>query len=147
MANGNKPVGIGAVAQAAIIKYLKVKALEEQLKVAKAEYDAARMNALDHYIEQGVDLMHYRGFTTFLHQQDLASLVNGEDGTKDNAHKALKKNGLGWMVKPTVSPKTLSSWVSEQPVDEKTMEHILPEALKPFIKIFRKKEIRIRKKA
>lgn len=146
MAQGDKPTGIGAYAQKAILKHLKVKKLEAQLKIAKQEAGVALQNVCDVLSAQGLDLIHYRDFTVYLNTQDHASLVDDENGTKDGAQAALKAADLGWLIKPTVNPKTLSAWIREQPEDEKTMERVLPEALKPWVKVFRKTEARIKKK-
>jgi len=143
---GDKPSGIGAYAQKLVLAHLKVKKLEAELKMAKAEFSQAQSNAQDVFLAQGVSSIDYRGFTAFLHSQDFASLVKDEDGSEEAAFKALKKAKLGWMIKPKVNTNTLSSWVREQPEDEKTMERILPEDLKDHISIFRKQEVRIRKK-
>ena len=72
-----------------------------------------------------------RGETIYLAKEIWASLVRDEDGSVDEAHKALQEHGLGYLVQDKVDSRSLSAWVREQR-REKTE---IPEALLPFPKI------------
>ena len=72
-----------------------------------------------------------RGETIYLAKEIWASLVRDEDGSTDEAHKALQEHGLGYLVQDKVDSRSLSAWVREQR-REKTE---IPEGLLPFLKI------------
>jgi regulator of replication initiation timing len=52
------------------------------------------------------------GETMYIQKSVYASLVRDEDGEHDGAHKALRDNGLEWLVEDKVNSNSLSGWVA-----------------------------------
>ena len=71
------------------------------------------------------------GETRYVQKSVYASLVRDEDGEHDGAHKALRDNGLEWLVQDNVNSTSLSAWVREQ----RRQESEIPEGLLPFLNI------------
>ena len=147
MNNTNKPTGIGALAQRAIICHVKVDRAETALEELKKNLKGAKDVIEGALAEQGLTSIKYQGWTVYAQKQGFAQLLHNEndDAKKSVAMQALKDSGLRWMVKENVAAPTLRSWVNEQKIDEATNMPTLPETLKEHIKLSSKTDIRIKR--
>ena len=80
------------------------------------------------------------GETMYIQKSVYASLVRDVDGEHNGAHKALRDNGLEWLVEDNVNSASLSGWVREQ----KKQESEIPEGLLPFLNISEIYRLRVR---
>ena len=147
MNNENKPTGIGALAQRAIICHVQVDRAETALEELKKNLKGAKDVIEGALAEQGLTSIKYQGWTVYAQQQVFAQLLAHEDDKekKSVAMQALKDTGLGWMVKENVAAATLRSWVNEQKTDDETNMPKLPETLKAHVKLSSKTDIRIKR--
>lgn len=70
------------------------------------------------------------GETTYIERTLHASLVPDDDGEHRQAHAALRRHGLEWLVQDRVNAQSLSAWVREQ----EKLEAELPPELETFIR-------------
>lgn len=147
MSDTTKPSGLGALAQAVILKNAFIEMKKAELEQLQAEYEQLQEAVTGALVQEGLASIKYRDWTIFLHTSTHASLKNteGDEDPKQAARDALRKNKLEWMIREHVFVQTLESWVREQPVDEHTMAPVIPDALKPFINVFQKTDLRVRK--
>ena len=80
------------------------------------------------------------GETMYVQKSVYASLVRDEDGEHDGAHKALRDNGLEWLVEDNVNSNSLSGWVREQ----RKQESEIPEGMLPFLNISEVYRLKVR---
>ena len=80
------------------------------------------------------------GVTVFLQREIWASLVKDENGELEDAHQALRDNGLAWLVNDNVNGQKLSAWVREQ----ERQETEIPKELLPFLKISKPYRVKVR---
>ena len=146
MSDSSRPTGLGALAQRVILCDLKIKKAKQELEELQEAANALKEEMLAALASSGLTSVKYQGFTVYVHESIFASLVSCEDDEepKGAAIKALKDNGLGWMVKETVASQTLSAWVREQETDDAEMPK-LPEAVASHIKVSTKIDIRTKK--
>jgi hypothetical protein len=116
----------------------------EELTQQIAELEGKLMAS---FIDRGVDRVSMDGHTVYLDRKLWAGAENGDSAA---TCAALEAAGLGDFVKPTFNVQQLSSWVRET---ERTvgrqddLKALLPEALRPFIKVTEKYALRVRQAA
>ena len=82
------------------------------------------------------------GITAYLHRQIFAAIPAAK---RPAAIKACKRLGLGFLAPETMNINTISAWVREQEEDRNGMPK-LPRALKPYLTVLEKYEVRGRKR-
>ena len=111
--------------------YDRVKELEREMKEEKAKLEALEELALRQFTEAGEELVRLSdGTTVYIHRDTRLSLVSDEDGTKETAHRVLRKRGLSYMVKNNVNLQTLRSWYTTQVKEENPIHPEVMEVLK-----------------
>ena len=116
----------------------------EELTAQIAELEAKLMTS---FMDRGVDRVSMDGHTVYLDRKVWAGAENGDTA---GTCAALEAEGLGDFVRPSVNVQQLSSWVREL---ERTagrqddLKALLPEALRPAIKVTEKFALRMRKSA
>ena len=147
MTEPTKPQGLGAFAQAVILRAAIVDTRNAELDAAKKQLALAEEVLKAALLQAGLKSVKYRDWTVFL-RTIIAASLKGDDANADNpkqaAIDALKSHGLGWLVKETVNKNTLSAWARELPKDEATLAPKVPDAVKQFIEIFQNQAIGIR---
>ena len=115
--------------------------LERQLAFVKEELTRRESLLAEDLDQAGLQQLKTRaGAVIYRHEALFASLAKDPDGEPTAALAALREQGLGWMVKPTVNANTLRSWVKEQ---EQSSEG-LPAELRPHLKISRLPRVGVR---
>lgn len=127
--------GMSIVREWARAETLK-RALEAQLREIKAEQREREIEVLEYLAHEGIDRVSIAEGTVYHQSQLWASLSDNRDA----AHAAMKRAGLGDMVKETVNSQTLSSWVRE------VGEENIPASVAPHIKVSESHRVRMRKK-
>lgn len=95
---------------------------------------------VDQFADAGVQNVKTPQGTLYLHRSVSASLAVPEGMTPEQVFMTLQAHGLGWLVKETVNPQTLSAWVRER---DKAGEP-LPEGLAEIVRPFEKYTVRVR---
>lgn len=116
----------------------------EELTAQIAELEAKLMTS---FMDRGVDRVSMDGHTVYLDRKVWAGAENGDTA---GTCEALRAFGMVDFVKPTFNVQQLSSWVREReremgPQDD--LKSLLPDALRPFIKVTEKYALRVRKAA
>jgi hypothetical protein len=89
----------------------KRRGLEEQLGMLKEEKAKLEEQLLEAFTEQGIQNMKLEGGITVSLRTDVRASILAD--RRDEAYELFKENGLDGMVKETIHPKTLESWVRE----------------------------------
>jgi len=110
--------------------------LEEQLRTLKKEQEEREETVLEYLAQEGITRISI-GAGTVHHESKLWASLTGDI---DNAHIALKKAGLGDMVRERVNTHTLSAWVREVGEDD------IPHSIEPYIKVTRRHHARLRRR-
>ncbi len=116
----------------------------EELGQQIAELEAKLMAS---FMDRGVDRVSMDGHTVYLDRKLWAGAENGDTAA---TCAALEAEGLGDFVRPSVNVQQLSSWVRElerAAGRQDDLKALLPEALRPAIKITEKYALRMRKSA
>ena len=112
--------------------------LEKELAQVKARMIQLEGQALHELEEMGTTSIRTKsGHTVYLAKEVYASLV--ED--KEQAHEALRRHGLDYMVKDNVNGNTLSSWVRERDREE----NAIPPELAEVLRITRRLRVKVKK--
>ena len=120
--------------------YQRKKTLERETKENNARIETLQDEVLREFMEQGARSISLKnGATVYIHTDTYASLKNDEDGSKDNAHRVMRKYKLGYMVKPNVNAQTLRSWVIQQ----RDEEIPIPDELRAVLNITEKESVRV----
>ena len=115
--------------------------LENALEKVKAELTQLEPEVIDQLNDLNMTRMTTTlGATVHLQTEVLASLVNGPDGTKDQAHQALRDHDLEYLVKEGVNAQSLKAYVAER----KKYKEEIPEGLLEFIKVTERPRARVR---
>lgn len=140
VSNGSSPDLAAAAAEYADLTQRK-RDLERQLAFVKEELTRRESLLAEDLDQAGLQQLKTRaGAVIYRHEALFASLAKDPDGENAAALAALRDQGLGWMVKPTVNANTLRSWVKEQ---EQSPEG-LPAELRPHLKISRLPRVGVR---
>lgn len=114
-----------------------IRELEAQLKSHKGELARREERLLENFAAGGIQNMKTSaGQTVYLNREVFARLV----GDTKSAHTALRRVGLGDLIKPTVNAQTLRAYVREK---EESGEEI-PRGLQPYIDIAEVYRLRMR---
>ena len=115
--------------------------LENALEKVKAEITQLEPEVIDQLNDLNMTRMTTTlGATVHLQTEVLASLVNDANGTKDQAHQALRDHDLEYLVKEGVNAQSLKAYVSER----KKYKEEIPEGLREFIKVTERPRARVR---
>ena len=115
--------------------------LKDRTEKVKKQMDQIEELVLDQFGELGIKRIGTSdGKTVYLHTETLASVLEDENGSKEQAHAVFRKYGLAYMVKPQVNGNTLKSYITEQKREGNT----LPEELLLHIKVTERPRIRVR---
>ncbi len=76
----------------------------------------------------------------YLSREVFASLAPEENGGHEEAHAALRRNGLGYMVKDGVNANTLRAYVRER----EGLGEEIPRDLRPSIRVTEVFRVRVR---
>jgi len=113
--------------------------LKRELSAVEAEALAVEDVLREEFVAAGVQRIGSDdGATLFLAPEVRASVSAQADPSQVKA--AFAEHGLGWMVKETIHPSTLSSWVIEQ---RKSGQEIPPDVL-GVINLFEQHRVRVR---
>ena len=114
-----------------------IRDLEAEVKRRKDELRRLEEQILDAFAHDGIQNMKTAfGQTVYLNREVFARLV----GDTKKAHTALRRAGLGDLIKPTVNAQTLRAYVREK---EESGEE-LPKGLRPYIDIAEIYRLRVR---
>ena len=80
------------------------------------------------------------GETVYIRRDTYVSLVTGDDGGHDEAHDALRRNGLEYLVRDNVNSNQLSGWYREKLKQEEE----IPQDLLPYLNISDVFRVRVR---
>ena len=114
-----------------------IRELETQVKTHKDELAKREERLLENFSRDGIQNMKTAaGQTVYLNREVFARLV----GDTKKAHTALRRAGLGDLIKPTVNAQTLRAYVREK---EESEEEI-PKGLRPYIDVAEVYRLRVR---
>lgn len=123
-------------------KTLEKRDLEARVRDLNRELEELEPRALDYLINAGLtNVKLASGSTVYLDKTIWASLVDDEGGTKEGAHRALKRANLGYLVKSNVNVQSLSAYVRER------LKEGLPlfPSIQPWINVTEKPAVRVRR--
>ena len=119
---------------------LKKRRLEQELKRLKDELEKEEARLTDYFTTEAVQNIKTEHGLAYLDRSVFASLAPEPDGEHKRAHAALRRAGLGYMVKNKVNPQTLSAYVREQ----ESLEQELPKTLLRHINVAEVFRVRVR---
>ena len=115
--------------------------IEEQLRRVKGQLNNLEPEVIDQMTDMGLqNIKTVDGATVYLQMDVFASLVSDDDGTKDEAHEALREHELGYLVKEGVNAQSLRAYVNER----KSSDEEIPAGLLPYIKVTETPRARVR---
>lgn len=121
--------------------YQEHRDLKERTEKVKEEMDRIEEKVLDQFGELGIKRVGTKdGMTVYLQTETFASVLEDENGSKEQAHNIFRKHGLAYMVKPQVNANTLRGYIAEQKREGNT----LPEELMRHIKVTERSRVRVR---
>jgi len=110
------------------------RSLEAQVDRLKSTLATQEEVLLDLFAEAGIqNIKTATGQTVYTNREVYAKLV----GDQKKAHTALRRAGLGDLIKQTVSSQTLRAYVRE-------MDEVLPKGLQPYIDVTEVYKMRMR---
>lgn len=113
----------------------KVAELEEALKAAKASEMSLEHEIIEHLEEIGADATaEYEGVTVKLQKPRLFASYLKEN--EERVFEFAKKEGREDLIKPTIHPSSLSSWVKERIESGLNVPEFLSYYLKPIVRIY-----------
>ena len=119
----------------------RIKDLEIELKEEKAKYARIEPVVLEQFAANNMQNQKLKtGETIYIRHDTYVSLTTEEDGSREEAHEALRKNGLEFLVKDNVNSTQLSGWYREKVKQEEE----IPEDLLPYLKISDVFRVRVR---
>lgn len=116
-----------------------VKELEEELKVAKAAREETMQRLAEEMADNELQSLNKNGRTLYL-AETISVTVPAEN--KNALITALKKQGYGELIRPTVSSQTLTALVKELSGDAGVY---VPEWLEGIVKLYHTPKVNIRK--
>lgn len=122
------------------------RALEEQLKDAKARLDEMEPRIVEQFQSDSVQSMSVDGYTVYLNRKLLAGAKDGDKPAMIAALKAVGDESWSFLVEDNVNYQRLNARVRECPQDESGMP-ILPEALRAVVNVYEDFTIGARKGA
>ncbi len=117
----------------------KKKELEEQVKAVEDEIEQIEQQLIVQMIADEVTSFNKDGYTYYLSIKPYASPV---PESKKELFQKLKENGFGDLVYETVNANSFNAFVREQ-IEENGGE--IPEWLGPYVRIYEKQTIGIKK--
>ena len=115
--------------------------LENSLKAVNAELEEVEKQVIENFVNSEVDSVKRNGKTYSLKNETFASAIAEE---KDNLFAALRNNEAGELVQETVNANSLRAFVKELKTNN---DGNIPEWILPFITVFEKTKISVRKGA
>ncbi len=85
--------------------------LEEELSQVKEEKARIEEEVLEAFLQAGIQNVKLDGGVTIALRTDVRASIKEED--RETAYEAFKLSGFGDLVKETIHPRTLESWVRE----------------------------------
>ena len=114
-----------------------IRDLEAEVKRRKDELRRLEDQILETFAQDGIQNMKTAaGQTVYLNREVFARLV----GDTKKAHTALRRAGLGDLIKPAVNAQTLRAYVREKEESEEE----LPKGLRPYIDVTEIYRLRVR---
>lgn len=89
----------------------KKREVEEQLQEAKRALQDIAEQVLEMFETTGLQNLKLEGGVTIALRTDIRARIPADK--REEAYEAFKENGLDGLVKETIHPKTLESWVRE----------------------------------
>lgn len=121
---------------------------EEQAEELAGQIAELESKLMASFVERGVDRVTMDGQTVWI---DRKLWAGAENGDSQATCAALAEAGLGDFVKPGFNVQQLSSWVRElekaagRKLPQDQVKDLLPEPLRPFVRITEKYNLRVRK--
>mgnify|MGYP003699997865 CR=1 FL=1 len=115
------------------------KELEEQVKVVNEEIEMIEQQLITEMLTDEIQNFNKDGYTYYLSIKPYASPV---PESKKELFQKLKENGFGDLVYETINANSFNAFVREQ-MEENNGE--VPDWLKPYVHIYEKQTIGIRK--
>ena len=116
------------------------KKLEARINQIKERMGKIEPVLTEYFAIEGLQNMKMKEGTAYLKRDVVASLVRDENGEHEGAINALRKAGLGYLVKEGVNSQTLNAYVREA---EKNEDEI-PQGVRPFLKVSEMYKLRVR---
>ena len=103
--------------------------LEARLNQVKKDIEIRESLVEEYFAEEGFENVRTESGTAYLYREILVNLKSEEGGTHSEAHTAMRKHGLDWMIKETINPSTLRAHFAEaiksgQPIPEDMGSHL-----------------------
>lgn len=117
------------------------KELENELKEVKAAKALMEPILVERFSASQIQNQKLQtGETVYIRRDTYVSLITDEDGSHGEAHEALRRHGLDFLVKPNVNSQQLSGWYREK----LKMEEEIPQDLLPYLNIADVFRVRVR---
>ena len=127
-----------------VTEYVKLhnekRELEARLSQVKKDIELREPMVEEHFAEESFESVRTESGTAYLHREILVSLRAEESGTHGDAHTAMRKHGLDWMIKETINPSTLRAHFADA---VKSGEPI-PEDIAAYLNIIDRHRVRVR---
>lgn len=138
---GAMPVNLAELTQQYIEVDRRVKELDIELKEQKALKARIEPILVERFAANNIQNQKLTtGETVFVRRDTYVSLVTDEDGEHGEAHDALRRSGLDYLVKNNVNSLTLSAWYREKVKQEEE----IPQDLLPYLNISEIFRVRVR---
>ena len=129
---GAMPVNLAELTQQYINTDHRKKELENELKEVKAQLARMEPVLVDRFAANNIQNQKLKsGETVFIRRDTYVSLATDDDGSHGEAHDALRRSGLEFLVKPNVNSHQLSGWYREKLKQEEE----IPQDLLPYLNI------------
>jgi len=115
--------------------------LENSLKAVTGELEEVEKQVIENFVNSEVDSVKRNGKTYSLKNETFASAIAEE---KDNLFDALRNNEAGELIQEVVNANSLRAFVKELKTNN---DGDIPEWILPFINVFEKTKISVRKGA
>lgn len=112
-------------------------ALEAQLKEINAAIETAEAEVQEYFLQNEISKVSAEGKTVYLARSPWVKLIDQSTLTLDT----LRRNGLEWLIKPTVNTSSLSSWYREQ----QQTDTAIPAQVKAILAVTDNFEVRVKK--
>ena len=121
---------------------------EAVYEASKKDLERLKMEAYDAMLEEDLPSVEFDGYTYAVSLKTKYSFRNAEElfeelGAEKNKFDVLRENGLDWLIKETVDPRTLNSAITEMADSEDG----IPEELSAIIRGYDVKDLSRRKAA
>jgi len=113
--------------------------LEDKKKEVQAVMDALEVQMTAYMVENGLQNFNYQKHIFSLSVKTFASLPADK---KEGFFRKMRRRGFGTIIKPTVSPQTLTAWVKEEMGKN---GDALPTWMEGWVEVYQKPAISLRK--